>query len=457
MRRLAVAVFAFLLFSFEARAYRTAVWVAAWEDASLQSVQANASRLHETNPVWYALDAGGAIVKQWNAENPTWRAAMSGTELLPTIQNIVNGRFDASLVSSIVDDPVRRESHAEALTQLVINNAFDGIDIDYEALPATSRDGFTAFVSTLSSKLHSAGKKLSITVHPKTSDAQNWKGPGSQDWVAIGRSADSVKIMAYDHAWATSAAGPIAPIDWLQKVVAYAVATIPQQKIVVGLPWYGYDWVGSSGKGITYPKAIELARSKNVTPVRDANGELVFQYDSTHTVYFQDAESFRRKSDAIIAKFPAIGGFTAWRTGSEEAASWSTMESLKNSGGSGASTARGDFVVSGSDLIEIDRGYATSTDLTVTQIDGFSESISVSVSSLDGNLVSGYTDRTTMRAGESVKLHLSAQGTAAPLDHRIRVTFTAGSIVRTKDLILRVFMTQSAPATTVGRKRTGRR
>lgn len=456
MRRLAIAVTAFVLMSIDARAYRTAVWVAAWEDASLVSVQTNASRLSETNPVWYTLDASGAIAKQWNAENPTWRAAMAGTELLPTIQNIVNGKFDGPLASAIVDDASRREAHAEALTQLVITNAFDGIDIDYEALASTSRAGFTAFVATLATKLHSAGKKLSITVHPKTSDSQNWKGPGSQDWIAIGRSADFVKIMAYDHAWATSAAGPIAPIDWLEKVVAYAVSTIPQSKIIVGLPWYGYDWVGTAGKGITYPKAIELARAKNVTPVRDANGELLFQYDGTHTVYFQDAESFRRKSDAILAKFPAIGGFTAWRTGSEESATWSKMEALKNASGSGATIARGDFVVSGSDVVEIDRGSSTTTTLSVTPIDGFSDAISVAVTSLDGTLVSGSVDRTSVRAGETVTLRLSALDSAVPVDHRIRVTFTSGTIVKTKDVILRVFMTQSAPART-GRKRSGRR
>ncbi|MFP6739443.1 MAG: hypothetical protein VCD34_11970 [Planctomycetota bacterium] len=40
----------------------------------------------------------------------------------------------------------------------------DGIDLDYENLPAKYRGAYGAFIQTLSAKLHDAGKKLSICV-----------------------------------------------------------------------------------------------------------------------------------------------------------------------------------------------------------------------------------------------------------------------------------------------------
>ncbi|HUP60330.1 MAG TPA: hypothetical protein VNA69_07910 [Thermoanaerobaculia bacterium] len=42
--------------------------------------------------------------------------------------------------------------------------------------------------------------------------------------------ADSVKIMAYDYHWSTSAPGPISPLTWLADVAKYAAGTLPGGK-----------------------------------------------------------------------------------------------------------------------------------------------------------------------------------------------------------------------------------
>jgi len=161
---------------------------------------------------------------------------MTGSALIPTIQNVVNKSFSATAVETMLATPASREAHAAAIFQLVTSNAFDGIDVDYERVPASSRANFTAFVGTLGAKLHGSGKKLSVTVYAKTGDV-TWNGAGAEDWAAIGGVADSVKIMAYDYHYASTGAGAITPLDWLDKVINYAETTIPPAKIIVGLPW----------------------------------------------------------------------------------------------------------------------------------------------------------------------------------------------------------------------------
>lgn len=454
MRRFVLSI-TIAIVAVPAYAYRIAAWIPAWDSASLTSIQTNADKLTESNPVWYSLNADGSIAKLWNAEDPTWRSAMTGTEILPTIQNFVNGKFDGLLIASIVDDPARREAHAEALTQLVNTNAFDGIDIDYEAVPATSREGFSSFVTTLAAKLHASNKKLSITVHPKTSDSQNWKGPGSQDWALIGVHADSMKIMAYDYSWTTSAAGPIAPLDWLDKVAAYAMSVVPGSKVIMGLPWYGYDWVGTSGKGVTYKQATELALAQNATLSRDANGEVTFSY-ADHTVYFQDAESYRRKVDALVQKHPALGGFTHWRTGAEDPEIWNKVAELGNSSGSGATATTGSFSVNGPELIEADRGSTASASFSLVAIDGFDGVVDVVVESLDAVPATLTLDRSQVRPGETATLLVSVAAAAAAIDYRVRLLFKSGSLVQEQIVTVRVFMTQSSPAKANPRKRSGR-
>ena len=191
----------------------------------------------------------------------------------------------------------------------------------------------------LANDLHARGKSLSVTVAAKMSDNDNWPGPAGQDWRVIGRVADSVKIMAYDYHWATSAAGPIAPLDWLTKIVDYAMATIPARRQFYGLPWYGYDWKDKLAHNVRYDTAMELAQFHAAKIRRDANGELTFHYEdcddlddsgtcAQHEVWFQDAESYRTKTRALLRGHPWIGGFAMWRAGSEDPGVWTDVADL---------------------------------------------------------------------------------------------------------------------------------
>ena len=334
-RPLFLAFFSLLTIAPAAFAYRVSVWVPPWDAAALTSVQLNVNAMGETNPVWYSWNADGTIAKNWNAENNSWRAAMSPTQMLPTIQNVVKGSYDGGAAEKMLATAATREAHAAALAVLVETNAFDGIDIDYERVPTSSRANFSAFIGTLAGKLHAAKKKLSVTVYAKTSDSQNWTGPGVADWPTLGGMADSIKIMAYDYSWATSAPGPISPLDWLDKVAAYAESVIPSQKIMIGLPFYGYNWNSGSGRGVSYNEAMTGAANQGATISHDANGEANYTYaNGAGTVYFQDATSYARKVEMLKQKHPQIGGFAHWAIGQEDPAIWNVIR-----GGSSSSTA----------------------------------------------------------------------------------------------------------------------
>ena len=53
-----------------------------------------------------------------------------------------------------------RDTHASTITQLVINQAYDGIDIDYELLDSSLREEYSAFITELGRALHEQGKLL---------------------------------------------------------------------------------------------------------------------------------------------------------------------------------------------------------------------------------------------------------------------------------------------------------
>lgn len=422
---------AFLLLSTTSYAYRIAAWIPPWDSAALTSIQLHAGSLDESNPVWYSLSTSGSIVVSWNGENPTWLAAMTGTQVIPTLQNVVNGSFNGAVVQTLLATDASRQSHAQAILDLVVSKAYDGIDIDYERIPTTSRANFTAFANTLAAKLHSAGKKLSITVYSKTSDSQNWDGPGAEDWPALGAVADSIKIMAYDYHWSTSSAGAITPLTWLDQVVTYAETVIPLPRIMVGLPWYGYDWQGTTGKGVVYDQAMSIAAANSATITHDVNGEATFTY-SNHTVYFQDASAYSRKTDLIRQNHPNIGGFTQWRVGGEDAGFWTTVNALRDTSTTAPPpvTTSADFTVSGAAAMSVRIGRSASAAYSITRTGGFADPVSVTVEklsafdatlSLSAAMLSGTTTSTTLQVSTT---------RATPIGtYQLRVRFTSGTLV----------------------------
>ena len=337
MRKTTTAVLLFLGATLPASAYTISAWIPTWDPNALTTVQRHAGAMTESNPGWYTVAADGSINRNSGAEDPTMRAAMTGTLVVPTIKNNAGGSFNGSLVAALLGTPAGRETHASAIASLVTSKTLDGIDIDYEELPSTARDSFSAFVQLLAGKLHAAGKKLSVTVASKTSASQDWAGPGGEDWPLIGAAADSVKIMAYDKHYPGGSAGDISPLAWLDGIASYAEATIPAGKIVFGLPWYGYDWQGTSASGVTYDQARSLALANAATISHDSDGEATFSYGG-HVVYFQDATSYAKKVSYLTSRHPGIAGFAHWRAGAEDPAIWDVVSNLKGGGSTSPAT-----------------------------------------------------------------------------------------------------------------------
>jgi len=443
------AVAAMLLaFASTSFAYRNSAWIPPWNTSARTSLQSNLGALDEANPVWYSWNADGTMAKGWNAENSTWRAAMTGALLIPTVQNVVNRSFDGALAATVLGTAQSREAHAEAIAQLAITNAFHGIDIDYERMPAASRANFTAFLSTLAQKLHAANKKLSVSVYAKTSDSQNWNGPGAEDWPAIGQIADSVKIMAYDNSYSTSGPGPITPLNWLDQVATYAQSVIPNAKIMMALPWYGYDWSSSAPTvNMSYATAARLAQTNGAMISHDANGEATFIF-ADHVVYFQDATSYAKKVDLLKQRHGSIGGFAAWSAGVEDSAIWSILR------GAGASPApatppAADFSLSGPNTLRVTPGSSVAAAYRVVPVNEFSANAAVTVIPPAGFNGVVTTDSPTVNAGGAVTVRATATISTLPGVYQFTVRFISGTL--THDQVVSLTVTQAPRRRVVSR------
>ncbi|HEV8660616.1 MAG TPA: glycosyl hydrolase family 18 protein [Thermoanaerobaculia bacterium] len=328
LRRVAIFAFAVVVTAHPSFAYRIAAWIPGWDPNALTSTQTHAGLMSESNPTWYQINSDGTLAKKTAAEDPTWRAAMTGTALMPTLQNTTSSGWNQTAALNVLSTAANREAHAEGIRQLVATQAYAGIDIDYERLPLSARANFTAFIQLLASKLHADGKKLSVTVYAKTSDSETWDGAGGEDYAAIGAAADWVKLMVYDYSYSTSPPGPLTPLTWLDQCVGFAASQMPVAKIMVGLPWYGYDWPSKGAAAdLTHPTAISTAQKNGATITYDINGEATFKY-GTHTAFFLDAFGHDKQIDLVLQKYPGVAGFCYWYIGSEDPAVWTRIQTL---------------------------------------------------------------------------------------------------------------------------------
>jgi spore germination protein YaaH len=292
------------------------------------------SAFTEASPWMYGLDASGNVVPQYSrTDGGTMATALAelrsaGLRLVPTLANVVDGAFAYQPVADVLHDPGRRSRHVADIVALVTREDYAGIDVDYEDLRAGDRQVFTDFVTELAAALHGRGKTLSVAVFAKADDAGYDERNQAQDYAAIGRVADQVRLMGYDYHWETSPPGPIAPADWIDAVLRYAVTTIPRHRIVLGVPVYGYDWIGSAGTPVTEAQAEGLASQYRAAVRWDGTAQAPwFTYTDGsgrgHEVWFENARSTAGK--LALARRNGVAGVFLWLNGPPDDSTWSVL------------------------------------------------------------------------------------------------------------------------------------
>ena len=304
----------------------------------------------EVSPWMYGLSSSGQIDTQYPPGQAAAVAAEitrlrgAGKLIVPSIANITGGKWSYAPVGRMLHSPRLMAAQVAAIVALVQREHYAGIDLDYENLHAGDRQAFTTFVTRLAQALHARGKVLSVAVFAKTTNAGTDPRNLAQDYAALGRAADQVRLMAYDYHWESSPPGPVAPIGWVRAVLRYARTQIPASKIVLGVPLYGYDWVGRHGTGISWLQALRLSRQYHAAARYDQASQTPwFRYRDAsgreHTVWFENAASSRAKFAA--AQGAQIAGVYLWMYGYEDTGTWPALgHVLPTSGPHALSTSK---------------------------------------------------------------------------------------------------------------------
>jgi spore germination protein len=304
--------------------------VSAWTfgaRASLQAAHA-ASAIAEVQPDWYTVRADGSLVT--NGVDLTYikLAHGLGCRALATVANWSRGDFSPKVAHTILTSPTARAALIDSLRTTCGALGYDGVDLDFESVPATDRDLFSSFVEELASALHGDGRLLGIAVHPKTSEPGDWSGARAEDYARLGAAADEFQVMTYAYSGPWSDPGPIAPPGWAEQVIAFTVTQVDPAKVWLGIPFYGCDWWPRGASEITWRQAVRRQQSHHRRITRTASKEARFTYRDArgrHTVYFQDRVALAAKLDVLTRRHPDLAGIAIWVMGGEDPRFWSQI------------------------------------------------------------------------------------------------------------------------------------
>jgi spore germination protein YaaH len=203
--------------------------------ASIRSFQANAERIDVIAPTVYSVDAAGLV---WG--KPDSRVLETARKFhVAVMPLIVNPGFKQDMTHALMTSVEARKRMNATLLAECRKYGYYGIQFDFENVNYLDRDLLTAMVQETSAALGREGFKLSIATVPNEGDEpgksdytrwvfQNWRG--AFDLKKLAPYVDFVSLMTYDQHTRNTPPGPVAGMQWVERLVAYAESQMPKEK-----------------------------------------------------------------------------------------------------------------------------------------------------------------------------------------------------------------------------------
>lgn len=327
----------------------------------LPAAATNSDMIKEVSPFWYTLSSATSIKDLYTPANPSTPISYSISTLrsfnftiLPTITDGTKG----GVLAGIIANPQTRTQLVSTITNLVLSNNYDGIELDFENFAfvdplstwPTTQPNWVSFIQQLSTSLHANNKLLAIDSPVLFDPTTGHKGYSVYAWAQIAPFIDRLRIMGYDYSIATP--GPIGPINWETDSIKYAISVMPASKVFLGIPGYGRNWttkvvgvcpadvapsVSVKAPAATFVQynAPSLAQTLGVTPTYNSKyAEATFTYTKvyngytatntltsctqTGVVWYQNPDSFVARA-ALVGTYH-LGGIMEWTLGFEDPA-----------------------------------------------------------------------------------------------------------------------------------------
>jgi spore germination protein YaaH len=248
---------------------------------------------------------------------------------------------DDDVISTLIENPITSATNlVNDVAPIMKDKKFTDLNLDIESFMEASESAqanFTAFVIAVK-KLVTEQKlgTVSLDLIPISLVKQKLYNPK-----ALGAIVDRIILMTYDYHYSGSfTAGANAPLGGagqslefdVETAVKEALKVIPANKILLGIPLYGYQWetIDEASGSATIPGGASTASVRRVTEMITSCATCSAQFDPVarepyliipeenfyNQIYFENERSMQEKVD--LAKKYSLGGVALWALGYED-------------------------------------------------------------------------------------------------------------------------------------------
>jgi cellulose synthase/poly-beta-1,6-N-acetylglucosamine synthase-like glycosyltransferase/spore germination protein YaaH/peptidoglycan/xylan/chitin deacetylase (PgdA/CDA1 family) len=316
-----------------------AAFYAPWQEIGLHALKANAAQMTHLLPVWLHLSADGAHLdkRDWDPllvpHNPAVveTARQNNLNIVPVFSNAVlsatgSGDFDEARAHAFLANPVAQQRVILEMRQWLLENRFQGINVDFENLGAADYPRYVQFLERVRTQF--APAHLVVSADLEAGDAAK-----ALDWRAVAAACDFVIVMAYNETGEEDPPGPIASMNWYRGVVQRAVAGIPSDKLVIGIANYALDWM--DGRDWADPMTYQGALIAAQTYRGHEKPESIVDFDPHElnpTFWYVDDEGKQHEvwmldgvtaaNQWLVAQNYGVRGVGVWVLGSTDPSIW---------------------------------------------------------------------------------------------------------------------------------------
>lgn len=220
------------------------------------------------------------------------------------------------------------------LINLIQSRGANGVNIDFEGLPSSQATNFTNFMIDLCDQMHTAipGSQVSIALY-----SEDWSDVFNEP--VLNSYVDLFIIMGYAYYYGgSSQAGPTDPLynfvtsynyTLSRSVTYYLNEGISPSKLILGLPYYGYEWATVDNAVPSSTTATGSSKTYKVV-MNNANGYYTnklwneasytpyyaFQNSGWYQCWIDDIMSMAKRFDVVNQR--GIGGIGIWALGYDD-------------------------------------------------------------------------------------------------------------------------------------------
>lgn len=288
--------------------------------------------LTQINYAFASIEDGRVTVTERDRTKLRALVGLKGPEII-----LSAGGWDGSAgFSDAAASPASRERFAQSCLDLILELGLNGVDLDWEypvsggAAGVTHRpqdkQNFTLLLKAIREKLdrqsRQDGKRYRLTI-------AGGAGTGYLNCIepkAVSELVDHIFLMAYDFSgpW-DSRTGHNAPLDGADAAItAWIRQGVPAEKLVLGIPLYGYIFQGASGLNQPFSSAKSVpydVLKRDYLPVlqkkQDAAAQVPYLTGGGQFITYDDPESAAAKG--ALARERGLGGVGFWELSQDRA------------------------------------------------------------------------------------------------------------------------------------------